>query len=264
MKKIIIIFISIPFILLCFRSPLFSDDKEAFNWQEGEELTYKVKWSFIRLGTLKVQVMDTSRINGELVHDVRFFIDSNPMIFFVNMHNEYRSFIDEKFRLHLFHAVERIDGTFYRTTYRYDYTDSLIYVTMTDVDDTLKTIYKEVPFENRILDGTSMIFYARAHTHKAHADTLYSIFESEIGKVAIRFTDKNDDVSLINDETVPSHYLDGTILLTGIAGVTGPFKGWFSRDPQRVPLKAELKVFIGSVKVELESWKNWRGSDFSP
>lgn len=45
--------------------------------------------------------------------------------------------------------------------------------------------------------------------------------------------------------------------IKGIAGITGPFKGWFAADKQRVPLKAELKVFVGSVKVELEDWKGW-------
>ena len=45
--------------------------------------------------------------------------------------------------------------------------------------------------------------------------------------------------------------------MKGIAGVTGPFKGWFARDRQRPPLRALLKVFIGNVEVELEKWEGW-------
>ena len=55
-------------------------------------------------------------------------------------------------------------------------------------------------------------------------------------------------------------YLDGTLPMKGIAGVTGPFKGWFAVDKQRLPLKANLEVWIGSVTVELEKWENWNPS----
>ena len=45
--------------------------------------------------------------------------------------------------------------------------------------------------------------------------------------------------------------------MKGIAGVTGPFKGWFAQDAQRPPLRADLKVFIGNVIVKLEKWERW-------
>jgi hypothetical protein len=180
------------------------------------------------------------------------------------MHNEYISYIDDKYRLHLFYADERIDGVLYKTEYQFNYPDSVIHVEMTNVKDTSETIYKNVPLDDRILDGTSLIMFARAHAHTEEQDTLLSIYEAKIGKIAINFTSENDDVKLANDTKVSSHFVDGMILLKGIAGVTGPYKGWFSTDRQRVPLKAELKVFIGSVKVELESWKNWLGGHFQP
>jgi hypothetical protein len=59
------------------------------------------------------------------------------------------------------------------------------------------------------------------------------------------------------DSPIDCYYIDGEIKTKGIAGVTGPYKGWFAADGQRPPIKAELKVFIGSVKVELEEWKKW-------
>jgi hypothetical protein len=179
------------------------------------------------------------------------------------MHNVYESYIDDDIRVHLFYAEERIDGVLYDTEYRFNYQDSLIHVTMTDMDDTTKTIRKDVPFDVTIRDGTSMIFYARKNAHWNHADTLYSIYEAEIDKVLLNFTGKKEEITLVNDEKISSHYVDGRLLIKGIAGVTGPYRGWFSTDPQRVPLKAYLKVFIGSVKVELESWKNWRGTDYN-
>jgi len=239
-----------------------ASDKTGFQWKIGEELTYKVKWSFIRLGTLKMSIVDTVQIDGLQLKKVNFYIDSNPMIFFVNMHNVYESYIDDEIRVHLFYAEERIDGVLYDTEYRFNYVDRLIHVTMTDMKDTTKTIRKNVPFDVPIRDGTSMIFYARNNAHRNHKDTLYSIYEAEVDKVVLNFTGKNEEITLINNEKIPSHYVDGELLIKGIAGVTGPYSGWFSTDSQRVPLKAYLKVFIGSVKVELESWKNWLGTEY--
>jgi len=58
---------------------------------------------------------------------------------------------------------------------------------------------------------------------------------------------------------VRGYYLDGRLRFVGIAGIKEDFKGWFSTDGQKVPLKAYMKAFIGSVKIELEDWKNWNG-----
>jgi len=233
------------------------------SWQNGEVLSYKVKWSFIRLGTLRMEIGDTTSFNGFQVHRVRFHIDSNPMLFFVNMHNTYESLIDDQLRLHIFYADENIDDVYYKTEYEFNYEDSLIQITMTDVEDTTRIINKELPLQDKILDGTSMITYTRAHCYSAHQDTLISLYEAKLGNVAINFHKQKRKRKLIDGQKIETFFVDGTLMLEGIAGVTGPFKGWFSTDPQHIPLHAELKVFVGSVKIDLESWKNWKGTEFN-
>ena len=94
--KLVTIITSIILIFLIFPSITFSN-KNAFQLQIGEELTYKVKWSFIRLGTLKLQVVDTLMMNKTFVYHIKLFIDSNPLLFFVNMHSVYETFIDNEF-----------------------------------------------------------------------------------------------------------------------------------------------------------------------
>jgi hypothetical protein len=53
--------------------------------------------------------------------------------------------------------------------------------------------------------------------------------------------------------------LSGKLKLKGIFGLTGNFKGWFSDDTEAVPITAEMKVILGSVKIELKQWnrKGW-------
>lgn len=260
MKKSYFTKIAIVFILIVLFYPnfLLSNDN-PFNWKIGEELTYKVKWSFIRLGTLKLQICDSLFIDRSLVYHVRLFIDSNPLLFFVNMHNVYNSYLDKNFQLHLFYAEEKIDNVTYKAEYRLNYTDSLIHINMTDIKDTTKTIKKSVPFKETVLDGTSLIYYARKNSISTKTDTVIAFFESELGKVAINFKGKKGEIKISAlDSPVESYYIDGKMNIKGIAGVTGPFKGWFAVDKQRIPLKAELKVFVGSVKLELEKWKGWK------
>ena len=245
-------------IILLLSTALLADDN-TFVWQIGEELTYKVKWQFIRLGTLKLQVCDTLKIEGNLVYHIKLYLDSNPTLFFVNMHNVYETYIDENFRVQRFYATEKIDNITYLTEYRFNYQDSLIHVKMTDVKDTNRTIIEDQVLDERILDGISMVYYARANADKVKNEKITVFFEAKQGKVSINFKGSGDKIKIgALKKTVNTYYLDGKIFMKGIAGMTGPYKGWFATDSRRPPLKAKLKVWIGSVTVELEKWENWQ------
>lgn len=225
----------------------------------GEEFQYKVSWSFIRLGTLKLEVADTVRMDGTLLYHLKLNMDSNPVLFFVNIHSVYETFIDEMLRVHLFYANERIDNILYKTEYRFDYVSKLIHINMTDIKNPSNTIIDTQPLSHQALfDGTGMVFYARANAHKTEADTLTAYFEAKYGKVSINFKGKKGAQKIdALQKPMPTYFIDGEVHMKAIAGLSGPFKGWFVIDSQRPPLIAELKVFIGSVKVELEDWRGW-------
>ncbi|OQX95641.1 hypothetical protein B6I21_04405 [candidate division KSB1 bacterium 4572_119] len=256
--------LKISFILLFITSvlcpTLLLSKSNQFSWEVGEELTYKVKWSFIRLGTLRLQVCDTLTLDNTFVYHIKLFIDSNPLLFFVNMHNVYETFITEDFKLHLFQSVEKIDNITYLAKYKFNYVDSLIHINMTDMKNPDHTIIKDEPLNETLLDGTSLIYYARATANSTKTDTLISFFESKRGKVIIHYKGKSGKIKIgASEKPIESYYVDGKVDMKGIAGLTGPYKGWFATDSQRPPLIGKLKVFVGYVKVELESWKNWRG-----
>lgn len=48
-----------------------------------------------------------------------------------------------------------------------------------------------------------------------------------------------------------------TVFADVIGILNGDFEGWFSTDNRRVPLAARMKVFVGSVYIELEKWVKW-------
>ena len=109
---------------------------QGFQWKIGEELNYNVKWTFIHLGKLKLQICDTLRMDQKKVYHTKLYLDSNPLLFFVNMHSVFESYIDEDFYPHLFLAEEKIDGVRYDTRYRFNYEGNVIEVKMTDIKDT--------------------------------------------------------------------------------------------------------------------------------
>lgn len=231
----------------------------SFQWKIGEELTYKVKWMFIRLGTLKLQVCDSLQMDNCRVYHTRMFIDSNPLIFFVNMHSVFDSYIDENFYPHLFIADEKIEGVTYKTRYRFNYVDSLIEVRMTDVKDTTHIIEKKLALDEKVQDGMSMIFYARGNVCQQRTDTLTAFYEAQKGKLKLRFKGPGEKIKIGSIEHVLKTYeVDGAAFFKAIAGFGGKYRGWFAADNRRPPLKAEMEVFIGNVTIELEEWKKWK------
>ncbi len=230
-----------------------------FRWQTGEELTYKVKWSFIRLGTVQLAVRDSFIYNSIPVHKVTFRIDSNPMLFFVNMHSRFTCYVDSLLRPVYYVASERSGNKRKKAIYNFYYADSIFTIDFMDEHDTTKYRREVLPLKETVFDGISLIFYSRLHISKNHSDTVTAFLDDKLGKVHLNYHGRADTIHIASwKDAIPTYFIDGVINMKGIAGVTGPFRGWFARDAQRPPLRAYVKVFIGNVSAELESWRRWR------
>ena len=59
---------------------------------------------------------------------------------------------------------------------------------------------------------------------------------------------------------VKTVYFSGDANWTGVYGLSGRYEGWFADDESRIPIKAKMKVYVGSVTIELQSWRrgNWQ------
>ena len=245
--------------LLMISSSAKADSKEPFQWQIGEELTYSVSWAFIRLGTVRVVVEDSLEINSVKVHHVRFYIDSNPYIFFVDMHSTFDCYIDKHFRPVRYIASENVDDEFKKAVYDFNYTDSLFTVDVYNSANSKRISRNTLALQETTFDGISMIFLTRNRIDSLSSEDVLGFVDANLGRVQLNFKGPGNPIEIeAVDREIPTYFISGEILMEGIAGVTGPYKGWFAKDNSRPPLRAELKVFIGNVVVELESWKNWR------
>lgn len=226
----------------------------GFKWHPGEELVYNVKWSFIHLGKLKLQLFENNSNEYNTKYYSRLFVDSNPLLFFVNMHSVFETYLDENFRPAVHLAYEKIDDINYFTQHYFNYEDSTIFLKMTSVEDTTKVIEREYPLVDKYYDAISLVHHTRYMIDQVKSDTLKSFFGEKIGDVAINYHGVQDEVfSEYENQGDKMYYVDGIFLLKGVAGLTGPYKGWFVGSERRIPVKAELKVFIGNVAVELDS-----------
>lgn len=54
---------------------------------------------------------------------------------------------------------------------------------------------------------------------------------------------------------VMAWFSEGTTNIKGPFGFSGGFKSWFTTEPERVPLEAWVKIFVGNVKITLQSYQ---------
>ncbi len=232
---------------------------DAFQWQIGEKLVYRVRWSFIRLGTLEMHLTDTVRIAGQLLYKIDLKMDSNPVLIFVNLHNRYRCLVDSLYRPVEYVVKEKNGKQINRMIYRFNYDSNTVTWQIYDPLDSTKVIkQKKMELKHYMYDGISLTYFARAHARENVSFRVYSFIYDRVGPVDIYFRQEPESIYFKPlKRYFQTYVVQGMFHLKGIAGVTGNYKGWFTHDARRIPLGAEMKVFVGNVKVELERWEKW-------
>jgi len=233
-----------------------------FKWEVGEHLSYKVKWTFIKLGQIQITIGEKTELNDRTVYPCRIHIDSSPGLPFVNIHDLYESYIDStEYYSHLFKSYEKkSDFTLY-TEYAYDPDKNRIDIHLEKIfpDTVLQLLDSTVVSPEKMFDSVSMFFLARAMVKIPTTVNLSLFVYNKFEKTDIHFTGVRDEIKHAGKK-INCFFLQGKLKFVGIAGVKDEFKGWFSPDAQSVPIKAAMKAFIGSVKIELEEWINWENS----
>ena len=87
---------------------------------------------------------------------------------------------------------------------------------------------------------------------------LPTLSEFQLKGTDLVFSNETRTVKVCATETpLPARHFEGTAHWVGSAwaGVSGPFSGWVSADEAAVPLKINMKIFLGSVTLELEQFK---------
>lgn len=227
----------------------------GFVFTENEELVYNVRYAFFNLGQIRITTYGTSTIDGRPVSFARALIDSYRGIPFVDLHAVFESFIDHSMCSRRFMGKIKQDGSWDFSRYQFEYDRNRVIVEM-GRQDTVVAQRETVEVRSPYQDGLSLFFLARDGlfgTSSVHVPTM--IKEKRVNTTII-FGNRRNSVEIdAFDYPINVVEFDGTMEFTGIFGLTGDFEGWFSNDDARVPIKAKMKVLIGSVTVELMEYK---------
>ncbi len=260
-RVIILLFISTTILLLLAfdRQPVksyeinFSSDKQL---EVGEELTYVVSFTFIKLGEIKIIVRNKKEIDGKTYYNTIAYMDSYSGIPFVNLHMIYQSTLNPDYYSDFFRGIVKKEEYTTFTEYKFNYNKKIIqikkgklepYQLWTDSTGTANHEYE---------DGLSILYFARMFSGSGKSITIPCFVNEKKSLTTINSYKQVTGVSIDAVKyDIACQRIDGEMNFISVFGLTGYFEGWFSDDTASVPIVAKMKVIIGNVRIELKSWK---------
>lgn len=221
-------------------------------FRPGEQLTYSVKWGFIRLGTIRVRQSMAAPMTGDTLL-VELEGASAAGLPFISVQFLTTALLDVQrpvnIRYELLSGSDRRSSTVYAT----DGSRSSALAVTTEDDRVVRTdsLQADPPF----YDGTGLFMFTRCAAGSDTTLTLPTVMEHALGTTTITFSSAVEMVSVpAYGRPIRSHPFHGTTDWVGssFAGMSGGFRGWVSTDDARRVLRAEVKLFLGSARIELE------------
>ncbi len=224
--------------------------------QVGEELTYTVSYSLIKLGEIKLKIIDKKEENGKVYYRTIAHIDSYESIPFVDLHQIYESSFDQNLYSDHFRHTEKEKNYVKFTTYDFDYDKHEVKVKKGKFNKFQIWADSTGPAPKYYQDGLSLFYFARMNCTNAGEKTANILINEKYDSASIVYHKRREEINIdAVDYGIDCKYLDGNANFVGIFGLTGYFEGWFSNDVYAVPILAKMKVIIGNITVELKEWR---------
>jgi len=231
---------------------------------EGEELTYVVSYGFIELGEVKFLITHKQKDGGKEIYFAKSTMKSYKGIPFVSLNSVFESvMVYENKQLYTinFKAVDHKEEGTFKAEYVFNYDSDYVNVKVVMNDEVKKNENIRINDNVKFQDGLSLFYNARINSF-SNENYIIPVFMNETEtSVSYFFNSQKEKISIpLFDDEISSVRCNGNANFKGVFGLTGEFAGWFSSDEARIPLKSQMNVMIGSVTLELSSYKrkNWR------
>jgi hypothetical protein len=229
----------------------------------GEDLVYEVSWLKIKLGQVRLKTSPSTYLNGKIVHHAVAYIDSYEGLPLVDLHAIDHSDMDSLYYSLGYHATENKGDLWHFESTDYSLEHKMIVIeTVLQKERKLSPaspVHRDTIDLNDTLveDGLSILYFARNNAHRHATMVVPTLVYGKLGKTRFLFSNEKrlEEIEAVKDKKIRVVQFNGKAEFEGIFGLTGDFEGWISDDDARVPIKAELKVLLGSVKIELIEWK---------
>ena len=238
-------------------------DCSSFVICPDEELVYEVSWMKIPLGQIRLKANASVMVEGKLRHNASAVIDSYDGLPFVDLHVIDHTEMDESLYSKGFDALEKKGDRWESQKSHYDFSKKLLVTEKALHADKHSQAIASPSFDTlhlsstSIQDGLSILYFARASTRNPRQVRVPTVVYEKEGATLFQVQNKTEyeEIDAWKDKKIRVVPVEGKAEFEGLFGFTGDFKGWFSDDVAAIPIKAELKVTIGSVKLELIKWK---------
>jgi hypothetical protein len=235
--------------------PALSIPDSAGVFKLGEELEYDVTFLSFRLGRIIIKMDSMVVEDGHNVWIPHIYVDSRSGIPFVSIHEILESRIDEAGYSRYFIASYKTKGDtgWGYLKYTLDYPNQSVTIEKGE-DGTIRN-HVEIHAPYKYNDGVSLIFYVRRNMMYKKYVGVPTLVETDSAHTYINFLGEREsqDIGAVNYPVDCLHFT-GDARWTGIYGLNGKFEGWFSNDNAAVPIRARMKLYLGSVWIELVRW----------
>lgn len=219
-------------------------------FKDGELLRYKVKWGFIRLGTIEI-----SQEALKQSYYTKYLIQLNAKSI------RFKVVLDATSPTRSNFILEESGEKETSTVYWYDPLKCLL---LMEVRENGSLVQKSSLFYERdYYDVLSLIMLMRCLSDSGLSLTLPTIIGTTIKDTDLNFTDYTEEIKVSAlERAVRARRVEGKANWKAWGGISGPFRGWFSDDEAAIPLKFRLRIFLGSVTLELEEFyrPDWEGA----
>jgi hypothetical protein len=226
----------------------------------GEELLYEVSWWIVKLGTIRMRVMDAGEDSTGARPVVHADVDTYEHLPFASLHAVSETMMDEACYSVSSVNISQNGDAWNTIRYNYDSAQGRLFVergTTPDRDSrqfSVKTV-DTVNIDGRFQDGLSIFYFARANLLARAGMSVPTVVEGAEGRTVLHFPGErtSEEIDAV-DYPIDVIAFRGVAEFSGIYGLSGDFEGWFSNDDARVPIKASMQVMLGSIDVELIGW----------
>lgn len=217
----------------------------------GEVLQYKVKWTYLRLGT--VTITQTASDSGLFL--IHMSVRSNPSLPFIDVNFRNHSMLSERSQSLTEEVITSGKDTGEKTVYWFDRATRQLLM-----EDSLlgrRTRRDSLSWVTECYDALGLLMLSRLSAGSGKSVSLPTLNDYKINQTDVSYTNLREetDVPVFNARrrcVVVSGYAHW--VGSSFAGMRGPFRGWFTDDEAAIPVRAEVDILLGAITLELESY----------
>ncbi len=216
----------------------------------GEQLNYKLKYGFFTAAeaNLRVEASDKTFDGHQAFHIVADGKTAGAFDILYKTRNRYETYIDQTTLLPYFYTENRHEAS-------YKHTDN---VTFDHEDDKITAAKGVFPYKGKVFDFLSAYYFSRSiDVSKIKIGDTFDLkyfLEDGVHTLSITYVGKENVESDLG--TFNCLKFNPTIIPGRVFRKDSKLYLWITDDNNRIPLKAQVELVVGSITMDLTSVKD--------